>query len=125
MAKVKPEDEVKVKKEKKEKKEKKRSEEDGVSKKSKKEKKQKAVDAASTLPDELEKIPAADNDTGLTNGGQDDDVAVVEIPQVKVPLEALVPFANPLADEKQTKKLLRTVQKGMFTAITLLLLFLS
>jgi H/ACA ribonucleoprotein complex subunit 2 len=124
MAKVKPEGEVKVKKEKKEKKEKKRSEEDGVSKKPKKEKKQKTVDAAGTLQDEAEETPATDIDTGFANGDQDEDTAVAEILRVKVPLEALVPFANPLADEKQTKKLLRTVQKGIFTAIALAILFL-
>jgi len=124
MAKEKPDDEVKAKKERKEKKDKKRSEEDGVSKKSKKEKKQKATDAAGALAEEPEKIPAADIDTGFTNGDRDEDAAVAEIPKVKVPLEALVPFANPLADEKQTKKLLRTVQKGMFTANALWLLFL-
>lgn len=117
MAKEKTEDEVKVKKEKKEKREKKRFEEDGVSKKVKKEKKHKSKDAADTLLDELEKKPVTDAniDTTFANRDQEEDAVMAEIPRVEVPLEALVPFANPLADEKQTKKLLRAVQKGMAT----------
>lgn len=115
MAKEKTEDEVKAKKEKKEKKEKKRSEEDGVTKKTKKEKKHRPKDAADTLLEELEKksVTNADIGTTFTTGGQEEDTVMAEIPRVEVPLEALVPFANPLADEKQTKKLLRAVQKGM------------
>jgi H/ACA ribonucleoprotein complex subunit 2 len=111
MAKEKTEDEMKVRKEKKEKKEKKRSEDDGVSKKVKKEKKHKSKDAADTLLDELEKKPVTDTNIDTTL----EDAVMAEIPRVEVPLEALVPFANPLADEKQTKKLLRAVQKGMAT----------
>lgn len=34
---------------------------------------------------------------------------------VAVPVEALVPFANPLADEKSQKKVLKAVKKGMLT----------
>lgn len=36
-----------------------------------------------------------------------------EKPKFIVPKEALVPFANPLADEKQMKKLLKSVKKGI------------
>jgi hypothetical protein len=42
-----------------------------------------------------------------------EDVEMEDKPRVQIPKEALVPFANPLADDKQTKKLLRTVKKGM------------
>lgn len=120
MAKEKTEEEVKVKKDKKEKKEKKRSKEDGVSKKVKKEKKHKSKDAAGALLEELEKEPAiavaivdANIDTTFTNGEKDEDTVMADIPRVEVPVDALVPFANPLADAKQTKKVLRAVQKGM------------
>ena len=34
---------------------------------------------------------------------------------VAVPVEALVPFANPLADEKSQKKVLKAVKKGIFS----------
>lgn len=44
---------------------------------------------------------------------QMEDVEMEDKPRVVIPKEALVPFANPLADDKQTKKLLRTVKKGM------------
>jgi hypothetical protein len=113
MAKEKPE-----KREKKEKKEK-RSEKDGV-KKEKKEKKSKPKDITKALELELQKpgIVAtkkvkdivlaeanglkADEDEGLTQTAA----------ATTVPLDALVPFANPLADEKQTKKLSKAVKKG-------------
>lgn len=36
-----------------------------------------------------------------------------EKPKIVIPKEALVPFANPLADEKQMRKLLRSVKKGI------------
>lgn len=36
-----------------------------------------------------------------------------EKPRIIIPKEALVPFANPLADDKQMKKLLKSVKKGI------------
>jgi len=41
-----------------------------------------------------------------------EDVEMVDKPRVQIPKEALVPFANPLADDKQTKKLLKSVKKA-------------
>ncbi|RDI88208.1 Ribonucleoside-diphosphate reductase small chain [Venturia inaequalis] len=84
MAKERPE--KTEKKERKEKKEK-RSETDGVKKsKSKKEKK---VESKDVDMEEKE-----------------------EKPRIIIPKEALVPFANPLADDKQMKKLLKSVKKA-------------
>ena len=100
----------KEKKDKKEKKEKRRSEEDGISKpsKDKKEKKEKkaALAAAVAQSDVVtEKLVDA-----LENGENDDVKATTTL---VVPLGALVPFANPLADEKVAKKVLKNVKKGV------------
>lgn len=91
-------------KEKKEKKEKKRSETDGVHKKSKKEKKnvellEKVVEQelASRTPD-IDAVKDA-----VTVNGDGSEVR---------PLGALVPFANPLAEDKVAKKVLKSVKKG-------------
>lgn len=99
------------KKEKKEKKDKKRSETDGVHKKSKKDKKDTtklAEVAEKELPSEsLERVEAPKKAT---------DTHTEEIesaPTTDRPAGAVVPFANPLADEKATKKLLKGVKKGM------------
>jgi len=115
MAKGKTEGDVKAKKEKKEKKEK-RSEEDGVSKKSKKEKKRKSKDPGEALLNQLENGP--DSVAVTMNGDipqtkfddqhEDDEI----VPRRNIPPAALVPFANPLADDKQTKKIFKSVQKG-------------
>jgi H/ACA ribonucleoprotein complex subunit 2 len=86
------------KKERKEKKEK-RSESEGV-KKSKKEKKSKlGEDSIAAAVEEVtnEELTAP----------VDGDVVIKAKPQ-----GALVPFANPLADEKVTKKVLKSVKKG-------------
>lgn len=92
--------------EKKEKKEKKVSD-DGV-KKEKKEKKEKrksagAIEAAAddTMIDatEVEDATMADGDDAVVVAGD-------------IPKSALVPFANPLCDEKNGKKVLKTVKKG-------------
>ena len=93
----------------------KRSETDGIhkSKSDKKEKKEKKTAAAAS---------DAEVTTELLNAIEEDkpgSVAVREESgsvQVKVKAEpllgALVPFANPLADEKVGKKVLRSVKKG-------------
>ena len=93
------------KKERKEKKEK-RSETDGV-KKSKKEKKSKL--SGDNIAAAIEEV----------NNGELIEATVVapadgEVVVNAKPLGALVPFANPLADEKTTKKVLKSVKKGMF-----------
>lgn len=95
------------KKDKKEKKEKKRSETDGVHK-AKKEKKEKK------LSDAAEKELTAQVLEGLE---EDKKVAaeVVEVTAESRPIGALVPFANPLAEDKTAKKVFKTVKKGIFS----------
>jgi len=94
------------KKDRKEKKEK-RSEVDGV-KKSKKDKKSKLNDSnIAAAVEEVSKPAAADEETSMIIT---EDVAG----EVK-PVGALVPFANPLADDKVAKKVLKSVKKGAFS----------
>lgn len=111
----------KDKSEKKDKKEKKPKtvEVNGVSKKVKKEKKDKKEKRKSDVTELLEKevessaspaplpyrpaVVDADGDADMS-----DAEAKVQI------VGALVPFANPLADDKQTKKVMKGVKKGMF-----------
>ena len=116
MAKEKPiskDERKKEKKEKKDKKEKKekRSDKDGVHK-SKKDKKEKKI------------VKAAEEDhvvTALFNNIESEipgSIAKKENEEIKITLKhapllgALVPFANPLADEKVGKKVLKSVKKG-------------
>ena len=114
MAKERTEDKGEKKKDKKEKKEK-RSEKEGIhkSKKDKKEKKEKK----SLAPAEEANVT-----TKLLNTLEDEKPGSVAIKengdvQVKVKsaplLGALVPFANPLADEKVGKKVLKNIKKGL------------
>lgn len=87
--------EKKDRKEKKEKKEKKLSD-DGV-KKSKKEKKDKNELALVAVEQEVERVSNEEGDGKAL---------------VLAPVGALVPFANPLADDKQTKNVLKNIKKG-------------
>jgi H/ACA ribonucleoprotein complex subunit 2 len=108
MASEKPE---KAKKEKKDKKDKKHklAETDGVTK-SKKEKKRKSRDASDALHNQLENsLDGSEVDTGAAAAQEGDKMDVDS--HVITPIGALVPFANPLADEKQTKKVLKAVKK--------------
>jgi 23S rRNA pseudoU1915 N3-methylase RlmH len=98
---AKTENDIRVKKEKKDKKRKADDEVEDVSEKKDKKKKRKSVDA--------------DGDAVM-------DASVAEIVEAKeedneekavVAIGALVPFANPLADEKQQKKVLKAVKKCM------------
>ncbi|OJD22172.1 hypothetical protein ACJ73_06481 [Blastomyces percursus] len=96
---------------KKEKKEKKRSETDGVHKKSKKDKKK----DTSLLSEAVEK----ELTTKVLEQLQKPDASpapAAETPSKKSALErpvgALVPFANPLADDKVAKKVLKSVKKA-------------
>lgn len=104
------------KKEKKEKKEK-RSTTDGV-KKEKKEKKSKK-DVATALLNQLESdkpvAVAVDADGDVVVADADDaDAGETSVKaRAVIPKGALVPFANPLADDKQTKKVLKSVKKGI------------
>ena len=95
----------------------KRAETDGVhkSKSDKKDKKEKKIAA------EAEDVEMT---TGLLNSLEDakpGSVAIKEDGDVEIKLKntplvgALVPFANPLADEKGGKKVLKSVKKGKFT----------
>lgn len=97
---AKTENDIREKKEKKDKKRKADEEVEDVSAKKDKKKKRKSVDA--------------DGDAVM-------DVSVAEVVEAKdadeekavVAIGALVPFANPLADEKQQKKVLKAVKKCM------------
>ena len=116
MAKEKPDDKDERRKEKREKKEKKekRSAKDGVHK-SKKDRKEKIVveaaeeaNVTTALLNSLEVEKPGSIATKEENGD-------IEIKMKNAPLlGALVPFANPLADEKVGKKVLKSVKKGRF-----------
>lgn len=97
------------KKDKKEKKEKKRSETDGVHKSSKKEKKEKK------LSEVAEKELTAQVLEGLEKKDAVEEVAAVNGEAAETPIGALVPFANPLAEDKTAKKVFKTVKKGAFS----------
>ncbi|KAI1808045.1 L30e-like protein [Daldinia bambusicola] len=103
---------TKPEKEKKEKKDKKRSEADGVtkSKKDKKDKKDKKEKLKSAVNAALDDQLDADTSASVTvvKDGEEKLVAKVLVPVVG----ALVPFAKPLADEKGTKKIMKTVRKA-------------
>lgn len=99
---------------KKEKKEK-RSETDGVKKSSKKDK------SKSKLSEE--NVAAAYEEAVKQNGGEKTETKEVVIVKdgevetaitIKRPVGALVPFANPLADDKVGKKVLKSVKKGIY-----------
>lgn len=99
------------KKEKKEKKEK-RSESDGV-KKSKKDKKSKLngdnVAAAFEEVTKTAEVPEVQSKPLIIKEASGELTVR--------PIGALVPFANPLADEKVTKKVLKSVKKGAILSI--------
>lgn len=121
-------DETREKKEKKEKKDKKRkssaldeaditmtSETIAASTPAKKEKKDKKRKSTSAV--ELD--AAAQAKPGVVDVDEDGDVKIEEDGEgeskkvkIEVPLAALVPFANPLCDEKSQKKVLKGVKKG-------------
>jgi len=98
------------KKDKKEKKEK-RSEVDGV-KKPKKEKKSKLSTANVAAA-----VEEATNPTPVVKA----EAVIVETSSGEAllkPVGALVPFANPLADDKVAKKVLKSVKKGMLSSLS-------
>ena len=107
MASEKPE---KAKKEKKDKKDKKHklAETEGVTK-PKKEKKRKSKDASDALHNQLENSLDGTEVEASAVAQEGDKMEVDSL--VITPIGALVPFANPLADEKQTKKVLKAVKK--------------
>ncbi|KAE8353637.1 L30e-like protein [Aspergillus coremiiformis] len=102
------------KKDKREKKEK-RSEKDGVhkSKKDKKEKKEKKENT--TLADAVEQELTTKVLDGIDNAVATETVANVETEVMDVdarPVGALVPFAQPLVEDKSAKKVLKSVKKA-------------
>ena len=101
---------AKDKSEKKEKKEKRQSV-DGVKKEKKEKRDRKSTDTTATLLDTLEDASAVDADGDVTIGGAETNGQLVKT-DGEIPLAALVPFANPLCDEKSGKKVLKTVKKG-------------
>lgn len=101
-------------------------------KKEKKEKKEKKAKLAEKLLDEVEKADGAvvevkgnkkeviktgnvgaDGEVESEVEGEGPDGMVVDSKGAVRPIGALVPFANPLADEKVGKKMFRGVKKGM------------
>jgi H/ACA ribonucleoprotein complex subunit 2 len=96
------------KKEKRAEKKEKRAEKDGIhkSKKDKKEKKDKTA-----LADAVEKEITSQLSEGLEAAA---GVADVEVDAMAIdrPVGAVVPFANPLVEDKQAKKVLKSVKKG-------------
>ena len=107
--------------EKEERKKKKRSDEDGVHKSSsdKKEKKEKKAKREALAEKALNEIHTATAPAPAPVEAKSDDeeeVAEAEAKskQVLRPAAALVPFANPLADEKVAKKVFKSVKKGMY-----------
>lgn len=97
---AKTENDIREKKEKKDKKRKADDDVEDVSAKKDKKKKRKSVDA------EMEDAPVVAAEVVVKDVDSDDE-------KPSVLLGALVPFANPLADEKQQKKVLKTVKKCM------------
>lgn len=97
---AKTENDIREKKEKKDKKRKADEEVEDVSAKKDKKKKRKSVDADG---DAVMDAPVAE-----VKEDADEEKTVST-----VPVGALVPFANPLADEKQQKKILKAVKKCM------------
>jgi H/ACA ribonucleoprotein complex subunit 2 len=100
----------KERKEKKEKKEKKRSETEGVHK-HKKDKKEKKHALAGAVEKELttqvlEGLEKAEAQGVTVNGHVEGTTTEVR------PVGALVPFANPLVEDKTAKKVLKSVKKG-------------
>jgi len=101
---------------KKEKKDKKRSDEAGVSKskKDKKEKKEKKDKLAAAAEEQLQK-DVAEQEKGAVKkvAAADEDDSDVEPEAAEIPLvRTVVPFAIPLADEKGTKKVYKTIRKA-------------
>lgn len=111
---------------KKEKKEKKRSETDGVKKQKKEKKDKKGINEAATgelttkLLEHIDKDsqPAAPAPAPAPAPATAEDAEVEMDTSEAAPLRpagALVPFANPLVEDKAAKKVLKSVKKGMST----------
>ena len=99
----------------------KRSTTDGVHKSSKKDKAAKAkaieaeiesVEATSKLLNQLEEKAPGSVVTMEKEGGDGEKSLEVRVKRAPL-IGALVPFANPLAEDKTSKKVLKSVKKGM------------
>ena len=107
--------------EKKEKKDKKRKHEDVAddaatpsSAKKDKKKKRKSVDGEAAVDVDGDAVMDAPKSAATELVPvKDEDGESKDAVKVQIPLAALVPFANPLADEKQQKKVYKGVKKGM------------
>lgn len=101
---------------KKEKKDKKRSDESGVAKtkKDKKDKKEKKEKLAAVAEEQLQK-DAAKSVPAVKKADVEEDDSDVDVETAEVPIEkTVVSFAVPLADEKGTKKVYKTIRKCAF-----------
>lgn len=108
MAKDKTEAEIAVKKEKKEKKRKADDAEiEDTPKKEKKSKKSRKSDVGAPADESLMEVDGQ-LAVKVEEAKEDGDKKAV----IAIPAAALVPFANPLADEKAQKKVLKSVKKG-------------
>lgn len=91
------------------------------SKSDKKEKKEKRKVLAEKVLNEVEgkkvKKEESDEDEASDVDVKDADSEAVEKATLSRPVGALVPFANPLADEKIAKKVFKSVKKGMYFSI--------
>jgi H/ACA ribonucleoprotein complex subunit 2 len=100
---------------------KKRSDADGVhkssaDKKDKKDKKAKREALAEKALNEIQTAPPAATDAQSDEEGEVAETeADAKSKQAPRPVGALVPFANPLADEKVAKKVFKSVKKGIYS----------
>jgi H/ACA ribonucleoprotein complex subunit 2 len=77
-------------------------------KKEKKDKKRKSTDVDGDV------VMEAGAGAEVTVVKEEDEDEKKPVVKVEVPLAALVPFANPLCDEKSQKKVLKSVKKGEY-----------
>lgn len=97
-----------------------KSKSDKKDKKDKKEKKEKKVAAAATDTEVTTKLLNALEEKKPGSVAIKEDTGDLQIKVKSAPLlGALVPFANPLADEKVGKKVLKSVKKGTDASLSL------
>ena len=94
------------------------TEDSGVkkSKTEKKDKKKREALAEKALNEINGTAPTTAEDEGEVKSDEEMDTANKKL--AMRPVGALVPFANPLADEKVAKKVFKSVKKGMFSSAT-------
>ena len=121
MGKEKPADSSKKeKKEHKKDRSQKRSSKDGVHKSSKSSKKDSKILVTATAAEEVSEIDVTTKLLNTLEETKPGSIAIKENGAIEVKVKAapllgaLVPFANPLADEKVGKKVLKSVKKGIY-----------